>query len=102
MQQTVKANSICFSGYYWTARRSVLLCALPDLELKKILYHQIPLAIEQKEIQDKANPFTNTTNLTGFTQQKLHKNIREDQEIGSVYNRQLCSFLKLPILAYQY
>lgn len=69
---------------------------------KPILYHRILLAIEWKEIQNKANPFTNTTSLTGFTQQKLHKHIREGQEIGGVYNGQLCSFLKLPISAYQH
>lgn len=66
-----KVNSTCFSGYYQIAR-NVLVCALPDLKFKKIiLYHQIYLAPEQKEIQNKPNPFTNTTTLTKLAQHDM-------------------------------
>lgn len=53
-------NSICFTGYH-QIERNMSFCALPDLKFKKPSYTVKYLAPEWKEIQNKPNPFTNTT-----------------------------------------
>lgn len=83
---------LAFQGH-WVAR-NVLLCALPALKFKKIiLYHQIHLAPEWRDIQNKPNPFTNTTTLEK-TYTAWHEHIRKKLQRGETAHLSLSVFKK--------